>query len=165
MRLDPRLGVTAADLINALNEGELYELFSRYGEEHFARRLARALVSSRRKEKITTSSQLAALVEQTLGRSGKIHPATRVFMALRIAVNDEIGNLRKGLLQAAESLEGEGRVVVISFHSLEDREVKHFFQGRGDLRILTDGPVTPSADEVSANPRSRSAKLRAAEKI
>ena len=165
MRLDPSLGVTAADLVNALSEGELYELFSRYGEEHFARRLARAVVFSRRQEKITTSSQLASLVERTLPRYGKIHPATRVFMALRIAVNDEINNLRQGLAQAADCLEEGGRLVVISFHSLEDRQVKQFFLKRGDLKILTDKPVVPSEEETRDNPRARSAKLRVAEKV
>ena len=164
MRLDPRLGVTAADLVNGLNQRQLYELFSRYGEEPNSRHLARAISIARIKKKIETSGELARVIEKSSNRQGKIHPATRVFLALRIAVNDELVNLEKGLTQAASLLKSKGRLVVISFHSLEDRIVKNFFRGRGDLRILTARPIVPSREEVLDNPRSRSARLRVAEK-
>lgn len=166
MRLSPDLGVTAADLVNALAERQLYELFNEYGEERFARRVARALVNARRKEKITTTSQLTRIVEEALGgKRGKIHPATKIFMALRIAVNDELNNLQKGLEQATAVLKQSGRLVVISFHSLEDRIVKNFLSTEPSLQVLTVSPAVPSPQEIAANPRSRSAKLRAAEKI
>ena len=164
MRMDPALAVTAADLVNNLSERELYELFSKFGEEHAGRRIARAIVQSRVKEKITTSTQLAGIIERTVGRRGRIHPATRVFQALRIAVNDEIANLEKGLEGAVSLLEKGGRLVVISFHSLEDRVVKTFFRDRSELQVLTKKPIVPAREEIIENPRSRSAKMRIAEK-
>ena len=164
MRFDPRLGVTAADLVNGLNQRQLYELFSRYGEEPHSRHFARVIGIARIKKKIETSGELARVIEKSSKRQGKIHPATRVFLALRIAVNDELVNLEKGLTQAASLLRSKGRLVVISFHSLEDRVVKNFFRKRGDLKILTAKPIVPSREEVLDNPRSRSARLRVAEK-
>ena len=165
MRLSHKLGVTAADLVNALAEGELYELFRRYGEERFARHLARAVVRHRDQKKFETSLELANLIESEVPRRGKIHQATRIFMALRIAVNDELGNLEKGLTAATKSLKVGGRLVVISFHSLEDRVVKDLIRTESRLRIVTGKPIVPSEAEIKSNPRARSAKMRVAEKI
>lgn len=165
MRLDSNLGVTAADLVNALSEKELYELFSKYGEERNSRRIARAIVDSRREKKFETTGELSTLIGKVVGRKGKIHPATKVFMALRIAVNSELENLDIGLHQASEALNKGGRLVVISFHSLEDRLVKNFFKHETTLHTLTEEPLVPSESEIRQNPRSRSAKLRAAEKL
>lgn len=166
MRMDPTLGVTAADLINGLNVGELEELFTKLGEEKQARRVAKEIVSARSRQKITTTKQLAELVGKVKkGTSGKkIDPATLVFQALRIAVNDELNNLRDVLPKAVDTLNTGGRLVVISFHSLEDRIVKDFFTTRADLQILTAEPVVPTQEEINQNPRSRSARLRAVEK-
>ncbi len=165
MRMDPSLSVTAADLINGLNKGELNELFSQLAQEKHSRRLADALVSARRVKPVRTGRELADLAIKTLGRKGKLHPATRIFQALRIAVNDELNNLKKALPQAVELLKPEGRLVVISFHSGEDRIAKQFFKGEEKLRVLTKKPVRPTEEEIKVNPRSRSAKLRAGEKI
>ncbi|MCS6801117.1 MAG: 16S rRNA (cytosine(1402)-N(4))-methyltransferase RsmH [Chloroflexota bacterium] len=181
MRLDPTLETTAADLVNGLGERELADLLWRYGEEPASRRIARAIVRHR---PIATTGQLAAVVAQAAGRPrGRIHPATRVFQALRIAVNDELGMLERALEAAIEALAPSGRLVVISFHSLEDRLVKCRFaeEAKGcrcpprtpqclcrqqpRLRLLTRRPVTPSATEVAHNPRARSAKLRAVERL
>jgi 16S rRNA (cytosine1402-N4)-methyltransferase len=167
MRMDPSLGVTAADLINGLTRHELITLFKKLGEERRARRLADAVVRRRRLKPIRRTRELAALIEETVGRrrQGAIHPATRVFQALRIAVNSELEELAAALPQAAEALEEGGRLVVISFHSLEDRMVKNFFKNSQVLTVLTKKPVRPGAEEIEMNPRSRSAKLRAAERV
>lgn len=169
MRMDPTLSVTAADLINGLNKGELYELFSRLGEEKRARAIARAVIFTRALKPITTTAQLVRVVEMVYGKKrGRIHPATKVFQALRIAVNDELNNLRVSLPQTVELLEKGGRSVVISFHSLEDRIVKQFFKSeseKGRLEILTKKPIRPTFEEIRANPRCRSAKARIAEKL
>lgn len=169
MRMSPQFGVTARDLINALTEKELQELFTKYGEEREAWRIAKKIVSTRVYKPIETTFELAHLIEQTIGFSSKshIHPATRVFQALRIAVNDELNALKSSLPQALETLASGGHLVVISFHSLEDRIVKNFFRDSaisGSLEILTAKPVEPTAAEIAQNPRSRSAKLRAAQK-
>jgi len=170
MRMDPGLSVTAADLVNGLSKGELNELFSRLGQEKYSRRIAVAIVSARRVRPIKTCQELVRIIvgaRPKRGKSEKTHPATRVFLALRVAVNDELNNLKKALPQAIELLKPEGRLVLISFHSGEDRIVKQFFKNRekqGRLRIITDKPVRPTAEEIDKNPRSRSAKLRAAEK-
>lgn len=165
MRLDPRLGVTAADLVNALPERKLSELFSAYGEEPFSRPLARAIVRAREEKKIETTGELVQIIERTKrSKFERIHPATQVFQALRIAVNDELGSLREALPQAAALLGSGGRLVVISFHSGEDRIVKDYLRG-SDLKVLTEKPVTATPAETTENPRARSAKLRAAEKI
>ena len=164
MRFDPKSRVNAADLLNGLGQGELNELFIKYGEEPASRLYARAIVQARIKKKIETSGQLAKIIEEAAIRRGKIHPATRVFQAIRIAVNDELNNLQKGLSQATNLLESRGRIVLISFHSLEDRIVKNFFNENNDLEVLTRKPVVPNREEVLENPRSRSAKLRAAER-
>lgn len=165
MRLDPRLGVSAADLINGLSQKELYELFSRYGEESNSRYIARAVVSARAKKRIETSKQLAEIIISCAKRKSKVHPATRVFLALRIVVNDEPGNLEKGLESAVRLLRKHGRIVVISFHSLEDRIVKNFFNKSTNLKVLTKKPISPTKEEILDNPRSRSARLRLAERI
>jgi len=183
MRMDRRSETTAADLIDRLSEEELSDLFRRYGEEKAARRIAAAVVERRNTSPIYTTTDLAQIVEEVKGPGrGRIHPATQVFQALRIEVNSELAEL-ENVLQAVISLLGPGgRLVVISFHSLEDRIIKNAFRkaaGRcvcflpqelcncpriAEVRILTRKPVTPSAREVLENPRARSAKLRAVEK-
>ncbi|HUW24308.1 MAG TPA: 16S rRNA (cytosine(1402)-N(4))-methyltransferase RsmH [Patescibacteria group bacterium] len=171
MRMDPRLAVTAKDLVNALSEKELAELFWRFGEEKYRRRYARAVCRAREKKKIETVNELAQIILCVAPPRGKFdwtHPATRVFQALRIAVNDELESLREALPQAVALLEPKGRLVVLSFHSLEDGIIKRFFQEMelvGKLNILTEKPVEPTESEVRQNPRARSAKLRAAEKL
>jgi len=177
MRLDPNQEQTAAELVNDLSETELADLLWRYGEERHSRRIARAIVAAR---PVTTTGQLAELVVNKVGRREKIHPATRVFQALRIAVNDELGALAEALPQARDLIRPGGRLAVIAFHSLEDRLVKQFYQQeaqdcicppdmpvcvcghRATLGIVTRKPIQPSDEEVSRNPRSRSAKLRIA---
>ncbi|MBI2018975.1 16S rRNA (cytosine(1402)-N(4))-methyltransferase RsmH [Candidatus Daviesbacteria bacterium] len=171
MRMDPTLQVRALDLINAGGRKELNELFSRLGEEKYSRRLADALVLAReiRGKDIRTTRDLADFVEKVVGgRKGRIHPATQVFQALRIAVNDELGALQEGLDQIIDLMEKKGRIVVISFHSLEDRIVKFTFRkweegGKG--LIITERPIVPSDDEVRNNPRSRSAKMRVFQRL
>lgn len=162
MRFDPSGETTAADLVNTLREKELADLIFEYGEERASRRIARAIVSAR---PIRTARQLADVIERALGRRGKIHPATRTFQALRIAVNRELDVLDQVLPQVIETLKPGGRVAIISFHSLEDRRVKHFFRESPQLRVLTKHPIQPTDEEIAANSRSRSAKLRAAERV
>jgi len=187
MRMDPTSdSPTAAELIASLDEAALATLIARWGEERGARRIARAIVLRRAKAPIDTTRQLASLVEAALGlaaRRFKIHPATRTFQALRIAVNGEIEGLPAFVADAVSILRRGGRLAVISFHSLEDRAVKRTMRdlahrcvcppglpvcacGREDLvRILTPRPIVPGKDEVRANPRARSAKLRAVERL
>lgn len=161
MRMDPGLAVTALDLLKTLSRKEFYELFRSLGEEKYSKRLADTLASAR---EITTTRQLAEIVERAVGgRRDKIHPATRVFQALRIAVNSELEALEEGLDQVIELVGKNGRIVVISFHSLEDRIVKNTFKQwklKGLGEILTKKPISPSEDEIRENPRSRSAKMR-----
>lgn len=170
MRMDPSLKVTAADLVNGLNKGELDELFNKLGEEHYSRHIAEAICRARRIAPIKTCKQLAQIIAGAKPRSGqteRIDPSTRCFQALRIAVNDELNNLRVGLPQALDLLKREGRLVVISFHSGEDRIVKNFFrkmEERGKVKIIAKKPIVVSETEKAINPRSRSAKLRVAEK-
>ena len=168
MRVDPALSVTAADLLNGLSKHELEKLLQKFGEEERASQLASALVRARSLKSFATTLDLVRVVERVRRRWGRRHPATKVFQALRIAVNDEIENLRSALPRAFGVLGGKGRLVVISFHSLEDREVKRFFRrsSKSHLgKILTERPVLPGRGEVAENPRSRSAKLRVIEKI
>lgn len=170
MRMDRNLETTAGDLIAGLKESELISVFREYGEERYAGRIARAIVLQRQKKPIGTTSALKTLIEEAVPakyRHGRIHPATRVFQALRIAVNDELGALREALPKAFEALAKEGKLAVISFHSLEDRMVKRFFvdqKAKGEGKILTKKPVTATDHEIEANPRSRSAKLRVIER-
>lgn len=171
MRMNPNLSVTAKDLVNGLNEGELAELFWKLGEEKFSRRLAKAICQDRLNKPIETCSDLSQIILQEVpgkGRFDRIHPATRVFQALRIAVNDELNSLKTALPKAVELLDSQGRIVVLSFHSLEDGIVKRFFidqMEKGILKIISKSPITPTEEEVRLNPRVRSAKLRVAEKI
>jgi 16S rRNA (cytosine1402-N4)-methyltransferase len=168
MRLSPRQEITAEIIINSSFEDQLAKIIRAYGEERYSQQIARQIV---RQRPITTSLQLAQTVEQAVGgRRGRIHPATRTFQALRIAVNQELENLKSALEQTVDLLGFGGRLVVISYHSLEDRIVKQFMhqQASGDdacLRLINKKVVTPSLAEVHYNPRSRSAKLRAAERI
>lgn len=168
MRLDPRLKINATDLLKVLKKGELNVLFKKYGEEKRSLAIADRIVSARKKQPIETGQQLAKLVSEVYKNQkirGKIHPATRVFQALRIAVNNELNNLETGLKKAVEHLKPNGRLVVISFHSLEDAIVKHFFKENKNLKILTKKPVSAKRSETNKNPRARSARLRAAQKI
>ena len=167
MRMDPASDTTAEDVVNRGSERELADLIYKFGEERHSRRIARAIMKAR---PIRSTTELAQVVTRAIpSRSGlhQIHPATRTFMALRLAVNRELENLDAFLGKALGVLAPGGRLVVLSFHSLEDRPVKRAFQSwqrEGGARILTKKVVRPSAAEISSNPRSRSAKLRAAEK-
>ncbi len=182
MRFDPTQGQTAAELLARSSEAELRTILAHYGEEPAAARLARAIVRARQRQPLRTTGDLVAVVKQVLGAGrGRIHPATRTFQALRIAVNDELRSLQLALAQAVELLAPGGRLAVIAFHSLEDRIVKWFFRteshgacrcppgfpvcvcGRKPrLAVLTRKPIVPTPAEVARNPRARSAKLRAA---
>lgn len=180
--LDMRMGAsgqTAADLVNTISERELADIIRDYGDERLARRIARAIVAAR---PITRTGELAAIIRRVVPETGGIDPATRTFQALRIAVNDELNELDRGLAAAEHMLEPGGRLAVVAFHSLEDRQVKSFLRMRsGDapktsrhvpdthraapsFRLITRKPVTPSAAELARNPRARSARLRAAER-
>ena len=169
MRMDPSLSVSAKELINGLNKGELNELFSKGGEK-LAKPIAAAVVLAREVSPITKTSELANIVEKVyrrIGKISKIHPATKVFQALRIVVNDELNNLKEVLPQALEHLEPKGRIVVLSFHSIEDKIIKEKFTGwqkNGFGRVITKKPVFPTAEEISENPYARSAKMRVFEK-
>jgi 16S rRNA (cytosine1402-N4)-methyltransferase len=166
MRMDPDSAETAADLIRRLPERELADLIYEYGEERLSRRVARRIVEERQRTPIATTEHLAELVRRCVPRSGKgIDPATRVFQALRIAVNDEIGELDQLLAVLPRCVKPSGRAAIISFHSLEDRRVKHAFRERAFWEALTKKPVQAGADEVRNNPRARSAKLRAARRV
>lgn len=164
-------GISAAEAVNQLSEKDLADIFWQYGEERFSRRIAKKIVEARKKKRILTTFDLVDAVKTSVPRSyerGRLHPATRVFQALRIYVNQELENLKEVLPQAVEILAPGGILTVISFHSLEDRIVKNFFREmkkEGRLEILTKKPVVPSDEEIKSNPRSRSAKLRAVRKI
>lgn len=173
MRMDPESGGPASDLVNKLPEKELADLIYRYGEERASRRIARGIVRARKKKSFTTSAELAAQIRRSLyrpGRRPRIDPATRTFMAFRLAVNDEIGHLEKFLALAPKLIKPLGRLVIISFHSLEDRLVKkamlppkHAEHTTGKIAALYKKPLRPTPEEVAQNPRSRSARLRAGE--
>ncbi len=162
MRFDPTGTVTASDLVNDVSERELADLIYEFGEEHASRRIARAIVNAR---PIESATQLAEVIERALERHSRVHPATRTFQALRIEVNQELQALEEVLPQLVQLLAPRGRVVIITFHSLEDRIVKNFLRSQPELAVLTKHPVNPTRSEVLTNPRSRSAKLRAAERI
>lgn len=169
MRFDPGSSEpTAADLLNQASEAELARIFQEYGEERHARRLARRLVQVRQRRPVTTTAQLVAIIKEVIPRgAGRIHPATRVFQALRLAVNRELDRLAAFLPQAMALLAPGGRLVIITYHSLEDRLVKQALLAAerfGTWRRITKKPVRPSPEEVRANPRARSAKLRVGEK-
>jgi 16S rRNA (cytosine1402-N4)-methyltransferase len=187
MRFDPSRGIPAAELLATFDANELTALFRRYGEEPKASRIARAIVEARRTAPVTTAEELAALVERVAPANPRqprrTHPATRVFQALRIAVNEELEALEAGLAAALDLLRPGGRLVVLSYHSLEDRIVKRFLaaERRGclcppdlpvcacgrlpRLRLVTHPSLVPTAAEIAANPRARSARLRAAERL
>lgn len=169
MRMDAGLTVKAKDLVNGLNKGELIQLFTKYGEEPFAKRIAEKIVTERMKSPLETTTQLAALVASVYPKGlHKVHPATKVFQALRIAVNDELVSLEEVLPQAIQLLQKGGRIAVISFHSLEDRIVKHTFavwEEKGLGKIITKKPIEPTEEEKEENRRSRSSKLRIFEKL
>ena len=164
MRLDPTAGETAADLVARLSEFDLAKVIYEYGEERRSRRVARKIVETRKQTPIRTTGQLADLVRSCVPREKGRHfdPATRVFQGLRIAVNDELGSLDRLLAQLRRAVRPGGRVGIISFHSLEDRRVKHAFQDREVWGPVTKKPVQAGDDEVRDNPRARSAKLRVA---
>jgi 16S rRNA (cytosine1402-N4)-methyltransferase len=184
MRMDPWHQVTtAADVVNSYSEEQLTQLFRDLGEEPAARRIASLIVKTRKTTPFRETLPLARAIEKVVGRHGRRHPATQVFQALRMEVNDELGALEQGLRVLTARLEPGARIAVISFHSLEDRIVKNFFRDRSrewldrpewpepkrnpdyDLNLITPKPVEPSEEEQRANPRSRSAKLRVAEKL
>jgi 16S rRNA (cytosine1402-N4)-methyltransferase len=171
MRMDQRIGQTAADLVNRLSSEELAFTLSHYGEEKWAKRIAKAIVQEREREPIRTTQGLRKIIHRSIPRrfhSRRIDPATRTFQAFRIRVNDELENLKKILESGWKILKKGGRMCIISFHSLEDRMVKESFrklEKEGEVRILTKKPVTPSEEEQRRNPRSRSAKLRCAERV
>lgn len=165
MRFDPSVKPSAADIVNTYREADLADLFYQLGEERHSRRIARRIVEARRLGPITTTARLADLVRRSIpGKWGPIDPATRVFQALRIAVNDELGHLETILEQLPDLLKPGGRVAVISFHSLEDRRVKASFRANPALTVLTKRPLTASTEEIQRNPRARSAKMRVAER-
>jgi len=167
MRMDQRYGLTAAKLLNTASADELADIFYHYGEERQARRIASFIVEYRRKEKFASTDQLVDVVEKAVPRRfrpKKIHVATKVFQALRIAVNGELDNLLKILEQGSQMLKKNAKFCVISFHSLEDRLVKRAFQNNPSLSVVTRKPVIAGEDELLINPRSRSAKLRMANK-
>jgi 16S rRNA (cytosine1402-N4)-methyltransferase len=168
MRMNRSQTITAAELISRLSQDELADVFYNYGEERQARRIARFIVEARLVQPVNTTLQLAEIVRQAIPvkyQPKKIHPATLVFQALRIAVNRELDNLAKVLAEAPTLLTPGGRICIITFHSLEDRMVKQAFAKNASLHVLTKKPVLPSEEEIYANPRSRSAKLRVAEKL
>jgi 16S rRNA (cytosine1402-N4)-methyltransferase len=185
MRMNPTEGMTAADVINTTEEAELMRIFFQYGEERYSRRIARKIVAQRDESPLTRTSELAELVRQAVPgghRPSKIHPATRIFQALRIYVNDELGQVERGVAAAISLLKPGGRLVVISFHSLEDRIVKHLFREKAQgcicpprlpvcqcnnqplVKVLTRKGIKAQAAEVEQNVRSRSAVLRAVER-
>jgi 16S rRNA (cytosine1402-N4)-methyltransferase len=183
MRMDPQTNLTAATIVNHYDEEELTRLFRELGEEPAARRIASLIVKMRRTSPFRETLPLARSIERLVGRHGRQHPATQVFQALRMEVNDELGALEEGLRVLTARLASGGRIAVITFHSLEDRIVKNFFRDHSqewldkpewpepkrnpdyDLELVTPKPVEPSDDEQRVNPRSRSAKLRVAEKF
>lgn len=169
MRMDKELSVTAADLINALTKEELYELITKFGEDNFARRISEAIIRARKIRPIVTTVQLSRVVKRVVPwGSGKKHPATKLFQALRIAVNDELNSTKTALPKSLDLLKNRGRIVCISFHSLEDRIVKQTFlewYKSGFGTVITKKPVVPSEEEIILNSKSRSAKLRIFERL
>ena len=169
MRMDPSESLTAEAIVNHYKEEALREILWKWGEERFTRKIVRAIVGTRRRKKIKTTSELASVIAVAVPpfyRHGRIHPSTRTFQALRIAVNGELSALEDFLASVMGILDEGGRIVILSFHSLEDRIVKNAFRNFKNLKqgkILTKKPVVPSEEEMDENPRSRSAKLRALE--
>jgi 16S rRNA (cytosine1402-N4)-methyltransferase len=182
MRMNPAATLTAAEIVNHYSEEQLTRLFREYGEEPAARRIASLILKTRKESPFTETLPLARAIEKVIGRHGRLHPATRVFQALRMEVNDELAALEEGLRVLTARLEPGARIAVIAFHSLEDRIVKNFFRDHSrewldqpewpepkrnpdyDLNLITPKPVEPGEEEQRGNPRARSAKLRVAEK-
>ncbi len=168
MRMDPELPFSAADVVRDLAEEELADIFWHYGEERFSRRIARRIVRERQNNPITTTKRLADVVTSAIGRRGKIHPATKVFQALRIHVNDELKQIETVLPMAVDKLYSGGRLAVIAYHSLEDRIVKHFFKQQKEsnkISWINKKPIVPERSEIERNPSARSAKLRIVERL
>ena len=168
MRMDSKGELTAEIIVNKWSEEQLYELFTKMGEERFSSSIIHNITRARRVRPITSSLMLAGIVKDAVTRKGTMHPATRIFQALRIAVNDELNNIKFGISGAFEILRSGGRLGVVSFHSLEDRIVKNSFRlykSQGKAEIITKKPIIPNIEEIKENRRSRSAKLRYIEKL
>ncbi|GAB6182525.1 16S rRNA (cytosine(1402)-N(4))-methyltransferase RsmH [Thermodesulfovibrio hydrogeniphilus] len=168
MRMDQTTELTAWDVVNRYSEQRLLQIFRDYGDEPFAKKIAREIVKQRGKKAIDTCKELADLISKIVPRRGRTHPATQTFQAIRIEVNREFDELKEGLKQALNLLKNGGRICLISYHSGEDRIVKNFLreeEKKGTIKILTKKPIFPSLDEVSKNPASRSARLRGGEKL
>ena len=169
MRMDRRQKLTAKDVVNKLSERELSEIIFKYGEERFARKIAREIVSRRKKKRIETTKELAEIVESVIPKRlwvrRKKHPAVKTFQAIRIYVNREFEEIERGIPEAARFIRPCGRLVVITFHSLEDRLVKNILRNLENFKVVTKKPVQPTEEEIRENPASRSAKLRAVERI
>lgn len=168
MRFNPGSPLTAKKILNFWSKQDLEQMLKEYGEEQFANSIAKSIVEARTKREIDTTKTLVEIIEKAVPgwyRRQRLHPATKTFQALRIAVNGELQNLISLLPQVVEHMEHGGRIVIISFHSLEDRIVKNFFKTNPNLELLTKTPISPSNHETKQNPRARSAKLRAARKL
>ena len=167
MRMDSSQELSAWDVVNGYSERELVRILKEYGEEYRAVKIVRSIIHDRNKKRIDTCKELAEIISKAVGRTGKVHPATKTFQALRIEVNKELDELKNGLDASLRILKRGGRLCVISYHSLEDRVVKHFIKDNaktGIVKQLLKKPLVPAIDEIRANPSSRSAKLRGAEK-
>jgi len=168
MRFNPADSLTAEEIINSWNQEDLSKIFRQYGEERYAREIATAIIKARKSDRITTTTQLVKVIESVVRRKGKTHPATKVFQALRIAVNDEFETVKKGLEESIKVLSPNGRLAVISFHSLEDKIVKEIFKQKeteGLIKRINKKVIKSSYEEIRQNPRARSAKLRVVQKI
>lgn len=167
MRMDANSSVTAADIVNTYSEEELIDIFQRFGEEEQARAAAEQIIDKRKIKRIETTGELVSILSPVLQRIGMVHPATKIFQALRIEVNSELTALKLGLQEGLETVDSGGHIVVISFHSLEDRITKRVFTDmaiKGMGNVITKKPITAGNDEVRSNPRARSAKMRVFEK-
>jgi 16S rRNA (cytosine1402-N4)-methyltransferase len=169
MRYDIKNPLTAEKILNLWSENDIERTLREYGEEKFSKEIAKEIISERKIREIKTTFQLVSIIKKVIPQKyqhQKIHPATRTFQGLRIAVNDELNNIKRGLEKSLNIVNSGGRVVVISFHSLEDRIVKNFIKDKKDkIQGLTKKPISPKQEEININPRSRSAKLRAFKKI
>lgn len=168
MRYDAKIPITAEDILNDYSELKLFEIFKKLGEEPKSKIIARAIVNARKKKRIRTTKELVEIIEKVLRRRGKLHPATLIFQALRIEVNQELSEIEKALVDVPKVLPSGGRATFISFHSLEDRLIKNWAKDlskKNIIKILNKKPLTASAEELKVNPKSRSARLRVIEKI
>ena len=166
MRMDRTQKIDACQVVNSFSEKELADIFFYYGEERKSRKIARSIVLARQRKPIMTTGELEKIIwDCNPGRRGGIHPATRVFMALRIYVNQELDELPKALASIVQYVKEGARLVILSYHSLEDRIVKNFFRNHDQLEVITRKPIIPSQQEIQSNPRARSAKMRVAQKL